>query len=76
VSGRAGGLVRETTEKLATDPDPGPVEVLVADLPAGLAFGFITPEGERVCIVDHAASGDTTKAHQTAHKAFWKLQAP
>lgn len=69
--------MREISQPSDTsDPDPGPIEVLVAGMPAGMAFGFITPEGERVCIVDHGASGDATKAHKNAHKAFWKLLAP
>lgn len=49
--------------------------MIVAELPCGTAFGFTTPEGVRVCIVDRKASG-ANKAHENAHKTFWGLLEP
>jgi hypothetical protein len=50
--------------------------VFVTGLPADIAFGFTTPEGERVCIVNQGASTSSSKGHESAHRAFWKLLAP
>jgi hypothetical protein len=49
--------------------------VIVAELPCKTAFGFITPDGDRVCIVDRQASG-AAEAHESAHRTFWELLEP
>ncbi len=63
--------MRDTTE--AQDPDSRSVRMIVADLPQEVAFGFTTPEGERVCIVDSRAEKRRRNARETAFKTFWGL---
>lgn len=65
--------MRETTE--AQDPESRSIRTIVTDLPCEIAFGFITPEGERVCIVDSRAEEDQRKARKNAHRTFWALYA-
>lgn len=63
--------MQDTSDR--TEPDERSVRVIVTDLRGERAFGFTTPEGEAVCVVDRTVLANRSHARDSAYKTLSAL---